>query len=459
MRAHLLLGFIISGCAARPFVIASPSPAGAPTCIARVQVFDGNADALTAPVDVRLAYGRIESITDSHGDVPAGCRDGAGKTLLPGLIDSHAHFGLVNGLPPWDVRLPEPERNLERFLFAGVTTVLSPEGSPTISKLGHQLHRGELLGPTLLFASRIFTARDGHPIPMYRSGVSWPLSAMIVSGHIAQLAPDTDVDAMVAKEAESGPRVIKVVYDELPLGTPHLTLEQLELIISAGRRYGLPVVVHVGSAKAAVEAAQAGASMLMHVPWQDAFTDEDVKAIAETHVPIVSTRRIYEAVDQAVHEKLALHPLELALCPSKCEASFAHRPSDFVFRGFDASFEAGLAKWDETLGANLQKLRAAGVTLLAGTDSGIPGVIQGASLHRELQSLVTLGFSPAEALKSATSIPARVLQPNRRVGVVEVGADADLLLVDGDPLADIRATENIVAVWHGGREVLRQVQR
>jgi len=195
---------------------------------------------------------------------------------------------------------------------------------------------------------------------------------------------------------------------------------------------------------------------LMHVPWNDRLSPADVAAIAASRVPVVSTSRIYAALDDTGHERLVLHPLELEVCQGDCAPSFAHRPKGFVIRGFDADYEAALPEWDRNLGLNLRALLEGGVTVLAGTDSGLPGVLLGAGLHRELQALVVLGFSPAAALRSATSVPAAFLDPSRRFGVVAPGAVADLLLIEGDPLADISATEHIVAVWKGGREVLRR---
>ena len=132
-----------------------------------------------------------------------------------------------------------------------------------------------------------------------------------------------------------------------------------------------------------------------------------------------------------------------------------HRPAGFVLPGFDAAFEAGLATFDRNLGQNVKKLFDAGVTLLVGTDAGLPGVFQGASLHRELQALVELGLTPLDVLRGATSTPARFLDPSRRFGIVEPGAVADLLLVEGDPLQDITATEHIVAAWKNGLRVER----
>jgi predicted amidohydrolase YtcJ len=100
---------------------------------------------------------------------------------------------------------------------------------------------------------------------------------------------------------------------------------------------------------------------------------------------------------------------------------------------------------------NARLLNDAGVLLLAGTDVGIPALIPGISLHEELELLVEAGLTPLQALRTATINPARVLGHADSLGSVDVGKLADLVLLDGDPLADIRNTQRIRAVVADGR--------
>jgi imidazolonepropionase-like amidohydrolase len=94
------------------------------------------------------------------------------------------------------------------------------------------------------------------------------------------------------------------------------------------------------------------------------------------------------------------------------------------------------------------------VPVLAGTDAPAPGLTYGASLHRELEHLVNAGLTPTAALAAATSAIARAFRLSDR-GRIRAGLRADLLLVDGDPSKDIRATRNIVAIWKQGVRVQR----
>jgi hypothetical protein len=106
----------------------------------------------------------------------------------------------------------------------------------------------------------------------------------------------------------------------------------------------------------------------------------------------------------------------------------------------------------------VRALHAAGISVLAGTDAGNPGTAHGASLHGELALLVRAGLSPEQALRAATAAPAEAFGLGDR-GRIAVGQRADLVLVDGDPLADISATRNIVRIWKNGVAVDRRLAK
>ena len=134
------------------------------------------------------------------------------------------------------------------------------------------------------------------------------------------------------------------------------------------------------------------------------------------------------------------------------------RPQDcFALTRTFASRAASRLRFDHALKA-VALLREAGVTILAGTDAPNPGTIHGASLHRELELLCQAGLTATEALRSATSLPARTFASNR-IGCIQRGFRADLLLVAGDPGESIRATRAIRGVWIAGRRAGRDVYR
>lgn len=417
-------------------------------CVAGAFVFDGVAR--QGPMDVFVRGEVIDAVTPTTGPQPA-CLDGRGKTLTPGLIDAHVHLGLSAGHAPWDLRVPDLRQQLDGLLYAGVTSALDAAAS---QGLDEELSRE---GPfaRLVRASRIITAEGGHPGPMIRAGAPWPVADVMLSPMLAQVPSDTtDVGAVLSSVLASKPDVVKLVYDDMPPGAPHLSHAMLVALLSAAKARGVRAVVHVGLATEAIEAAEAGASLLMHTPWETVLTDDEVRRLAATKVPLVTTRRVHGALTEVLEQRVALHALEREVRPD-VEPAIHHRPAGFAMRGIDASQERALARYDANLKENVRRLHDAGVVLVAGTDSGLPNVIHGGALHRELQALVESGFTTAEALASATSVAAKVLLPGERVGVIRAGARADLLLVEGDPLEDLTALERIVGVWRDGRAVVR----
>jgi imidazolonepropionase-like amidohydrolase len=122
------------------------------------------------------------------------------------------------------------------------------------------------------------------------------------------------------------------------------------------------------------------------------------------------------------------------------------RPSFASFGVTPENAAAAAKQWTVSM-AVLRALHDAGVTVVAGTDQAVPGH----SLHRELELYVAAGFTPLEAIQAATIVPARVMRRDRELGTLEAGKRADLVVIDGDPLADIRRLRRIVAVVRDGR--------
>jgi imidazolonepropionase-like amidohydrolase len=164
---------------------------------------------------------------------------------------------------------------------------------------------------------------------------------------------------------------------------------------------------------------------------------------------VVTTARIYAAMTASLSGAPAFSALEREVMRPGLERVFNQKPAEVPLPGFEA-YLARAPAFDEALRKNVLTLREAQVTLLAGTDTGIPAVFPGAGLHEELKFLVGLGIPAAEVLRMATSLTARVVDPDGRRGVIEPGAVADLLLVRGDPTVDITALDQIIGVWKRG---------
>lgn len=458
-RALLLLLLASGGCASRPLVVAPPDrdAPDATTVIRGVFVFDAEGGARRGPLDVFVQERRIAAIVEPGSrSLPSGAAviDGAGRTLLPGLFDAHVHLGGGDGAPPWSAALPEPEAQLAALLYAGVTSVLTAADDGA-TDLWAEIQAGRRAGPRLYRAGRPITAEGGHPRPMAEALYGF-VGAVIVGRGIHEVEDVSEARAAVRDELEyRKPDYVKVMYDAIPADAPHLRPAELRAIADEAAQYGKRMVVHVGSPADAVEAAEAGAALLMHVPWSAPFTQEQLARLAATGVPVVTTASIWRREEAVLRETWRPSALEREVAGSALLAAFATPKGDWRPTGFAESFAGDLPRLHRQLGENLLALRAAGVPLLAGTDSGLPGVLHGPALHEELVTLVALGIPPGEALQMATSRPARLLDAAGATGIVEEGAWADLLLVEGDPTVDITATSRIVAVFQHGRRLAR----
>jgi imidazolonepropionase-like amidohydrolase len=173
-------------------------------------------------------------------------------------------------------------------------------------------------------------------------------------------------------------------------------------------------------------------------------------------VPVEPTLAVFDDIDRYTSGDLSYSALSIWIADPEVMRALLHRPDDF---GVPKSFEGWLAvthanrqiKFD-----NVATLRRHGVTILVGSDSPNMGHFPGASFHTELDDLVQAGLSPGEALFAATATNAAAFGLAKEVGTIEVGKRADLLLVRGDPSADIYALEHIEAVYLDGQRVLRQ---
>ena len=168
--------------------------------------------------------------------------------------------------------------------------------------------------------------------------------------------------------------------------------------------------------------------------------------------PIATTvRRISASHDLAARGPSALE--RAAIDPDQLAAWEAEPLWDLA--GFSEEVDERHEEIAATTQQNFQRLLAAGVPLLIGTDSGVHGVFPGVSLHRELRLLVELGMPPLEALRTVTSTAADFLEPTPRFGRIAPGQRADLLLVRGDPSIDLAALSEIEAVFLNGARLER----
>ncbi len=421
--------------------------------IRNTAVFDPASGARREGLDVSIRNGLITSISPASQSPAAADQviDGSGATLLPGLIDMHSHVGFSSA-PRWQPELPDPPRNLQAYLYSGVTTVLDLGGMDNqIFDLRARTASGALPGPRLFAAGPIITTTGGHPVAVLDKFAPWWIRWYIKKHQTREVGSADAARATVAEVAGLGADVIKLAVDRIPESTPRIANEVLRAAVAEARARQLRAVAHVGSVEDAIDAAEAGVSLWVHGVYKQRIPDEQIGQLAAFGIPMVVTMAVFENYALLGREPRQATALERETVPAKTLAAFdavpESDPDSAFFRPYLDLLHAQRLHWRD----NVRRLHAAGVTILAGSDMQA-GVFPGAGLHRELDLLVESGLSPAQALRAATLDPARFLsqQEDPPFGLIAAGKQADLLLVEGDPTRGLQALSRIRAVIKGG---------
>jgi len=436
---------LVVACGREPLLVTRPAGASRSLVVRNVRVFDAPAAALRdGRWDVVVREGRIAAIERPGAAAPGLPEiDGEGGTLVPGLVDVHTHTGSTAN-PPWQISLlPNVDATLAAFLYAGVTTVLDLGNlSPAVFGERERLANGAKLGPRLYAAGPVFTAPGGHPAEVLRAWLPWYLRWYVLPRATREVATAEDGRRAVAELLPQHPDILKLAIDAGARDdVPCLAPETIAAITAAGHAGGVRSIAHIGSSAEAVAALRGGVDALAHAPWREELSDQAVAAIAAAHVPVVVTLAIWDLIEGHARSESELLPIEREIAAPDLLARFADQHAN------PAPFQAALARAHDVRRRSFAALRRAGVTILAGSDACNPTDLPGAGLHLELTKLVEAGMTPAEALRAATADNARFLAgDDAPFGAIAVGKRADLVLVRGDPTADIRALGAIAAV-------------
>ncbi len=337
-----------------------------------------------------------------------------GSTLLPGLIDCHVHLTLVGGVDlDRDAAAPDSAlalrayANAHRALRAGVTTQRDL-GAPTYAaiELGKAIARGDLVGPNILACGRGIAPTGGH---------GWQI------GRIAD-GPD-EVRKAVREQLYAGAALIKLFSTGGVLGSgvgpdvPQLTEAETRAAVEEARAHGVRVASHAHATEGMRIALAAGVDTLEHATLLDR---ETIRLCKERGAALVPT---FAALRAIVRNAERLDPAVIERAKTVVDR---HREG-------------------------IRDAHRAGVTIGAGTDAGTPFNLTH-EYAQELEALAEVGFTPEEAVRSATSVASRIVARDD-VGYIREGARADLVAVEGDPLRDLGAVWRIAAVWKDGTRV------
>src|SRR5213595_3518855 len=385
----------------------------------------------------------------------------AGKWIIPGLIDTHVHFsqtGWVDGRPdaldlrdryPYEQVEAElharPERFYRSYLCSGVTSVFDVGGYPWTLEL-QQRTAPSTTAPRVAAAGPLLSTIDFWlNLPDQRQFI--------------YMADEATVRAAVRAHTAWGAAAIKVWYIMPP--QPPDTARVSALVHAAGdeaRKVGLPLIVHATGLWEAKDALRAGARVLVHSVWSAPVDDEFVALARREGAIYIPTLTVPDGYRQVAARRFASERQPLACVDPATRAkvlatdtvALAQRPSDSLLAARTARTARSFAQAQ----ANLKRVHDAGIPIALGTDAGNSLTLHGASVFMELEAMQASGLTPRDVLVAATATAARALGLDS-TGTVVAGATADLVVLDADPLADIRNVRQIALVVRRGEVYTR----
>jgi imidazolonepropionase-like amidohydrolase len=402
---------------------AAPNALAQIVAIEHATVIDGTGAAPRGDITLILENARIREMGSSSSlRAPAGAQviDATGKFVVPGIINAHGHVG--------DNREPQ----LRQYALYGVTTTTSMAmDADDIAQFKDQQKRGDLRGARILTVKYRFST-----LPVPGPEIRTPEAGR------------AKVDEIVAKGAD----FIKVWVDPQEGRVPKLTPEFCAAVFEQARKHGKTTMAHIVEYEDAKKMVELGVDILVHDVRDRELDGEFIATLKRKNVSVIPT--------------LAREELLFAYGQSP---AWIHDP--FFLRGLRGDQAAGLsAKIEqqakaqslarlkqafETDRINLKKLVDGGVRVALGTDSGGDPqryFIQGFAEHHQMELMAGAGLTPMQVIQAFSQKAAETLRIDKDFGALAKGKAADLLILDKDPLQDIRNMRSIAAVYLGGKK-------
>jgi len=400
------------------------------TAFVDVAVVDSAAPVVQPHRTVVVRGERIDGDYPDPHPVQSACLriSGQGRFLVPGLTDSHVHlFGYSKG----GEGEPATEGAILRMLLAnGVTTAVIMEGSPATLRLRDEIRAGRVRGPTLYSAGPLIQAPDTGAPPGRRT-----------------FQTPEQVRREIEEEKRLGYDFVKV-HGAMPA-------EAYAALIATARREGLPVVGHIPDNLGVDAALDGGQKMIVHaesylqtyfefhrkLPTEPAEIDAMVRDVtaktARAGAYVQPTLSVFrQIISQVADADPLLQRPEMRLMPPVAIGDWLPERNPYLQHWSYANLDYFKAQY-RVMQRLVRGLRDASVPLLVGTDDMVPMQLPGFAMKDEMEQMQEAGLTPFEVLKAATATSAKFLGRESHSGAVRAGYDADLILLEADPLEDV----------------------
>lgn len=421
-------------------------PAKAPAvAITHVTLIDGTGSAAQPDMTVVVRGDRITEVRKSARKIVSRetiSVDGRGKYLIPGLLDSHVHLDETG------------QYSLALFLANGVTTVRDMGGDfAKLQAWRKRIADGSLVGPRIRAAGLILESeRFLQILPKVDELLGVKLTERVLPGRIGVSTPEQ------AKQAVDRLAEMSVDFVKFRTVASH---EVFQAIAEESKQRGLAFTGHEPVVESLAEASNAGQRSIEHLPWSSLAKASDGARAATFRTLAVNGTWVDPTFVSTVGYRGVSDEKTLAVIGDKENSIDPRRKYltrellEFWRIQILAKQLEGQLDWPKLLQqgfADVRAMHGMGVKIVAGTDAAAPNVYPGFSLHEELEMLVKEGgLTPMEAIQSATLEPARMMGLEKDLGTIAPGKLADLVLLDANPLQDIRNTKQIAAVILGGK--------
>lgn len=435
------------------------------TAIRNVNIIDVKTGKVLPDHSTLIVDGKISWIGPDKKLKPAAnvtVLDGAGKYLMPGLIDSHIHFFQSGSLytRPDGVDLTrhmpykeERERGfqnttdyLKRYLRLGITTVMDVGGPFSNFAIRDSVSK-TIVSPNILVTGPLFSIVDRKALELN-------------DPPIVKITSNEEAEKLFNKMLPYKPDFIKIWYIAGKNYPAEKSLPLVKYIAELSARNNLKLAVHATELETARLAVEAGANILVHSVEDEIIPAAFVKTLKDKNVTYIPTLIVGGNYGKVFAGKLPHHPQDLAWANA-----FAYGTLSDV-EAMDSSSLPPAIKWlrkngipkrytvhDSIMSVNLRKLMTAGVNVATGTDAGNIGTLHAASYIQELEAMQRAGLSNAEILKASTINAASGFGISDKIASIEKGKNADLLLLQKNPLESINNLNSIEWVVKDGKVI------